>query len=157
MIPASRKPIVIDTNVLLDLFVFHDPRWSALMAALETGEVVAVTRADCRDEYLAVLRYPHLPLDEAGRAEAAARFDALLRVVAPDAVHVRLPVCTDRDDQKFMELARDAGAEVLITKDKALLKLGRKTAREGLFRIMLPEAWIKARAAASTVQDAALE
>ncbi|MBQ5947604.1 putative toxin-antitoxin system toxin component, PIN family [Massilia sp. ST3] len=155
MIPASRKPIVIDTNVLLDLFVFHDPRWAGLLAALETGEVEAVTRADCRDEYLAVLRYPHLPLDDGKRAQAASRFDALLRLVAPDAVHVRLPVCTDRDDQKFLELARDSGAEVLITKDKALLKLGRKTVRDGMFKIMLPEAWIKARAAASAAASAA--
>lgn len=151
MITVPAKPIVIDTNVLLDLFVFRDPRWTELLGAIESGEVQAITRADCRDEYLAVLRYPHLPLDEAGRAKAAARFDALLRLVAPDARHVRLPVCTDRDDQKFMELARDAGAAVLITKDKALLKLGRRTAREGLFRIMLPEAWLKARAAGALV------
>jgi len=147
MIPASAKPIVIDTNVLLDLFVFHDPRWAELLAAIERGEVLALTRADCRDEYLAVLKYPHLPLDEERRAQAAARFDALLQLVAPDAKHVRLPVCTDRDDQKFMELARDAGATVLISKDKALLKLNRKTSQAGLFRIMLPEAWLKARAA----------
>jgi putative PIN family toxin of toxin-antitoxin system len=149
MIPVCSKPIVIDTNVCLDLFVFHDPRWAPLLAALESGELTAVTRADCRDEYLAVLKYPHLPLDESGRARAIARFDALLRVVAPDAKHVRLPVCTDRDDQKFLELARDADAEVLITKDKALLKLGRRTAREGLFKIMVPEAWLKARLAAT--------
>jgi putative PIN family toxin of toxin-antitoxin system len=149
MIPVPVKPIVIDTNVCLDLFVFRDPRWAPLLAALESGELVAVTRADCRDEYLAVLKYPHLPLDEASRAEAAQRFDALLQVVAPDAKHLRLPVCTDRDDQKFLEIARDAGAEVLVTKDKALLKLARRTAREGLFKIMLPEAWLKARAAAA--------
>lgn len=148
MILAPKKTIVIDTNVCLDLFVFQDPRWASLLAALESGRLVAVTRADCRDEYLAVLNYPHLPLDDGSRARAAARFDALLRVVAPDAKHVRLPVCTDRDDQKFLELARDAGAEVLVTKDKALLKLGRRTAREGLFKIMLPEAWLKAQAAA---------
>ena len=146
MITVPAKPIVIDTNVLLDLFVFHDPRWAALLAAIESGELTALTRADCREEYLAVLRYPHLPLDEAGRAQAASRFDTLLRLVAPDSKAVRLPVCTDRDDQKFMELARDAGAAILITKDKALLKLGRKTAQAGLFRIMLPEAWLKARA-----------
>ncbi|MCA1245839.1 putative toxin-antitoxin system toxin component, PIN family [Massilia sp. MS-15] len=143
------KPIVIDTNVCLDLFVFRDPRWASLVDALESGQAVAVTRADCRDEYLAVLKYPHLPLDEDSRAHAVQRFDALLRVVAPDAVHLRLPVCTDRDDQKFLELARDAGAAVLITKDKALLKLGRRTAREGLFKIMLPEAWVKAQAEAA--------
>ena len=146
MITVPAKPIVIDTNVLLDLFVFHDPRWAELLAAIESKQVDAITRAECRDEYLAVLRYPHLPLDEAGRAQAAARFDALLRLVAPDSKAIRLPVCTDRDDQKFMELARDAGASVLISKDKALLKLGRKTAQAGLFRIMLPESWLKARA-----------
>ena len=149
MIPDHAPPIVIDTNVCLDLFVFHDPRWDALLKALESGEVRAVTRADCRDEYRIVLHYPHLPLDDAGRALAAERFDALITVVAPDSKPVRLPVCSDRDDQKFLELARDAGAQILITKDKALLKLGRKTAQGGLFRIMLPEAWVKARSTAA--------
>jgi hypothetical protein len=33
MIPVPPKRIVIDTNVCLDLFVFHDPRWAALLAA----------------------------------------------------------------------------------------------------------------------------
>lgn len=143
MIPASAKPIVIDTNVCLDLFVFRDPRWAGLLAALESGAVQAVTRADCRDEYLYVLHYPHLPLDDSTRPDAAARFDALIRVVAPDSRAIRLPVCTDRDDQKFLEIARDADAAILITKDKALLKLARKTAREGLYRIMTPDAWLK--------------
>jgi putative PIN family toxin of toxin-antitoxin system len=143
MIPASAKPIVIDTNVCLDLFVFRDPRWAGLLAALESGAVQAVTRADCRDEYLHVLHYPHLPLDDSTRPDAAARFDALIRVVAPDSRAIRLPVCTDRDDQKFLEIARDADAAILVTKDKALLKLARKTAREGLFRIMQPDAWVK--------------
>ena len=147
MILDHAQAIVIDTNVCLDLFVFHDPRWDALLRALESGAVRALTRADCRDEYRIVLHYPHLPLDDEGRAVAAERFDALITVVAPDSKPVRLPVCSDRDDQKFLELARDAGAQILITKDKALLKLGRKTAQGGLFRIMLPEAWIKAQAA----------
>jgi predicted nucleic acid-binding protein len=137
--PAPANPVVLDTNVCLDLFVFRDPRWAGLLAALESGAVDAVTRADCRDE--------HLPLDDSTRLDAAARFDALIRVVAPGSRAIRLPVCTDRDDQKFLELARDAGAAVLVTKDKALLKLGKRTAREGLFRIMLPEAWVKLQAA----------
>ena len=149
MIPAPTKPIVLDTNVCLDLFVFHDPRWAPLLAALVAGTVQAVTRADCRDEYLAVLHYRHLPLDESSRPRAQERFDALIRVVAPESRAIRLPVCTDRDDQKFLEVARDIGAGILVTKDKALLKLARRTAREGLFRIMLPEAWVKAEASAA--------
>ena len=143
MIPAPAQRIVLDTNVCLDLFVFHDPRWAPLLAALESGAVEAVTRADCRDEYLIVLHYKHLPLDDNSRPLSAARFDTLIKVVEPGAQPVRLPVCTDKDDQKFLEIARDAGAEILITKDKALLKLARKTAQAGIFRIMVPEAWLK--------------
>jgi len=146
MIPASATRIVLDTNVCLDLFVFHDPRWAGLLAAIESGAVEAVTRADCRDEYHVVLHYKHLPLDEHSRPASAARFDALIKVLAPDPKLVRLPVCSDKDDQKFLEVARDAGAEILITKDKALLKLARKTAQAGLFRIMVPEGWLKLQA-----------
>ena len=147
MILAPAQAIVIDTNVCLDLFVFRDPRWAPLLAALESGAVRAVTRADCRDEYRIVLHYPHLPLDDDSRQRAAARFDELITVVAPDSKPIRLPVCTDRDDQKFLEIARDANAAILVTKDKALLKLGRKTLQGGLFRIMLPEAWVKLQTA----------
>ena len=143
MIPAPTQTIILDTNVCLDLFVFHDPRWAPLLAALEAGTVQAVTRADCRDEYRIVLHYAHLPLDEATRAIAADRFDALINVITPPVSGVRLPVCTDRDDQKFLELARDAAVDVLITKDKALLKLARKTEKAGMFKIMVPEAWVK--------------
>lgn len=142
MIP---KRIVLDTNVCLDLFVFHDPRWSALLAALRTGAVEAVTRADCRTEWLKVLEYKRLPLDPDSRADAAAEFDRLIACLAADALGANpgapLPVCSDRDDQKFLELARDSGAQVLVTKDKALLKLAKRTARAGLFAIILPEKW----------------
>lgn len=141
MIPVPKK-VVIDTNVCLDLFVFHDPRWAKLVAAIESGEVEAVTRADCRDEYNIVLHYKHLPLDDDSRPLAAARFDALIKVVAPPESSIKLPLCSDKADQKFLEIARDAGAEVLITKDKALLKLARRLAREGMFKVILPEKWI---------------
>lgn len=137
--------IVIDTNVCLDLFVFRDPRWAALLTALKDGSVKAVTRDDCRMEWLIVLRYPHLPLDEESRPRAAAEFDALVECLPPEQLPRRedipLPVCKDPDDQKFLELSRDANAALLITKDKALLKLARRTARAGLFAIIPPDKW----------------
>lgn len=143
MIP---KRIVIDTNVCLDLFVFRDSRWHALLAALTEGRFEAVTRADCRQEWLCVLEYPHLPLDATSRPVASAAFDALVHCIEPQIlaprVDIRLPVCSDPDDQKFLELARDADAQTLITKDKALLKLAKRTARAGLFNIVSPDRWM---------------
>jgi putative PIN family toxin of toxin-antitoxin system len=142
MIP---KRLVLDTNVCLDLFVFRDQRWAPLLAALQSREVNAVTRDDCRTEWQIVLGYSHLPLDELSRDRSAAEFDALIACVPPaleaeDAVP--LPKCRDPDDQKFLELARDAKADILITKDKALLKLAGRIARAGLFAIMTPDRWV---------------
>lgn len=150
MIP---KRIVIDTNVCLDLFVFRDPRWAELLTALHNRSVEAVTRDDCRTEWLKVLDYRHLPLDAESRPHAVAEFDALIACIdagaLPPRCEVRLPICTDPDDQKFLELARDAGAQELITKDKALLKLAKRTARAGLFTIVTPEKWIAKTAQAA--------
>jgi putative PIN family toxin of toxin-antitoxin system len=142
--------IVIDTNVCLDLFVFHDPRWQDLLIALRDKQVKAITSTPCRTEWQIVLTYPHLPLNDETRAQSAAEFDALIALVPDTAPNeqaaeqvVRLPVCIDPDDQKFLELARDTQATTLITKDKALLKLARKTVKLGLFSIVSPETWVR--------------
>jgi putative PIN family toxin of toxin-antitoxin system len=141
MIPVLPKRIVLDTNVCLDLFVFQDPRRADLLAAIESGAVEAVTRADCRKEFLFVLSYPHLKLTDETRPHCAARFDQLIKLVAPPVSEALLPVCSDREDQKFLELARDAEADILITKDKALLKLAKRLSKAGMFRVIQPEAW----------------
>jgi putative PIN family toxin of toxin-antitoxin system len=133
--------VVLDTNVCLDAFVFDDPRAARLVAALAAGDVEAVTRADCRDEWLAVLRYPVLKLDEAGIAAAVARFDASVSLLSPSLVAVPLPRCRDPDDQKFLELAAAAGAAVVFSRDAEVLRLGRRTRRDGLFEIAKPEDW----------------
>jgi putative PIN family toxin of toxin-antitoxin system len=153
-----QKRIVIDTNVCLDLFVFRDPRWTTLLNALRSGELEAVTRDDCRTEWLKVLEYRHLPLDEQSRPGVISTFDDLIACLLPHDMpgrsDVRLPVCTDRDDQKFLELARDSSASTLITKDKALLKLAKRTAKAGMFQIMTPEKWIASWSAAQTILTA---
>ncbi len=50
----------------------------------------------------------------------------------------RLPVCSDPDDQKFLELALACGAAYLVTKDRALLELARRSDRALPFRIVTP-------------------
>lgn len=131
--------IVLDTNVCLDLFVFKDPRWQQLFMGLQDKTLHAITRQDCRDEWLAVLHYSHLPIDDHNRAEIVSIFDLYIHVEQHPATQMKLPTCTDKDDQKFLEICRDAGASILVTKDKALLKLARKTQNLNLFVIETPE------------------
>jgi len=131
--------IVLDTNVCLDLFVFRDPRWQSINAGLNDRTLQAITRTDCRDEWLAVLHYPHLPVTDDTRAAIVTTFDEHIVVEEWPQKNIKLPVCSDKDDQKFLEIARDADAKILVTKDKALLKLARKTQQLNLFIIETPE------------------
>ncbi|MBV8158923.1 MAG: PIN domain-containing protein, partial [Dyella sp.] len=122
----------------------RDPAARHVMDALQSGAVQAVVDEACRAEWLAVLEYPELALPDEARKAAAAAFDgcALLLRDAPSRTDIRLPRCADPDDQKFLELALSAGAQWLLSKDKEVLRLARRTAREGWFQIVTPAAWI---------------
>jgi putative PIN family toxin of toxin-antitoxin system len=137
-----KKPrIVLDTNVCLDLFVFRDPRWQHLLSAMQQDQVECVTSSSCRMEWTLVLNYKKLALTEIQQQTLLAEFDSLIQVTPDVEATIKLPVCRDKDDQKFLVLAHAAQADFLITKDKALLKLARKTTRLGLFTIASPETW----------------
>lgn len=137
---ATAPRLVLDTNVCLDLFVFADPQCAALAAALACGALEAVTRADCRDEWRRVLRYAALGLEATRITLLEARFDAGVRLwTSPAAAPTsRLPRCRDPDDQKFLEVACDAGAVALITRDAALLALARRMRRDAGPSILTP-------------------
>jgi predicted nucleic acid-binding protein len=141
--------IVLDTNVCLDLFVFDDPRCLRLRDALHAGDVIAVTSASCREEWLRVLCYPQLALDEAAREAATARFDGLVQRCPPcpdgEEGAAKPLRCSDPDDQKFLDLALCAGARWLLSRDDHLLALARRARREGLFEILAPQEWGSSR------------
>jgi putative PIN family toxin of toxin-antitoxin system len=144
--PDRLPRVVLDTNVALDLFVFRDAGCRHLLAALQAGVVQAVVNEACRAEWLGVLSYPALDLPQTTQHEAAAAFDQWVRLLpvpllAPR-TDVTLPRCADPDDQKFLELALATQAQWLLSKDKAVLQLARRTAREGWFQILTPSAWL---------------
>ena len=138
--PALR--VVFDTNVLVSLYVFADSRFAPLRERIESGEWLALTNEACFGEFRRVLGYPLFALGEEQQQAALAAYDAHVRHHAEPAPAelVPLPRCKDRDDQKFLELARDAGADWLVTADKALLRLARRDRLRGLFRILGPDA-----------------
>lgn len=128
--------LVLDTNVVLDLVVFEDAGVRALRAAIERAEVTVYTSIECLDEFRRVLAYPKI-----ARQDAFERYAAWAQCVPlpPHAADARLPRCDDPDDQKFLALALAAGAELLLTRDKALLALAARTRRQCGFDIRAPQ------------------
>lgn len=133
--------VVLDTNVLLSLYVFADSRFAVLRQRIDSGAWQVVSRADCLAEFRRVLAYPAFALDCAAQEAAYAAYAASVTLDSgPPSCCVALPRCTDRDDQKFLEAARDHAADWLVTADKALLRLGRHSRLKGMFRILTPAA-----------------
>lgn len=138
--PSPIVRVVLDTNVVLSLFVFADSRYGAIRRAIEDGAWLALTDARCLHEFRRVLDYDMFRLDAAAQEAAYAAYAALAQTAASaPAASVVLPLCKDADDQKFLELARDGGAQILVTSDKALLKLARRRRLAHLFRILTPD------------------
>jgi putative PIN family toxin of toxin-antitoxin system len=120
--------LVFDTNVVLDLLHFDDAAARPLLRALDSGRVRCAVTVATLEEWRRVLAYPDFALDAARQAALLARYQSL--VVRLDAIDVPagLPTCSDPDDQKFLELAAASGAQGLVSKDRALLKLRRRCA-----------------------------
>jgi putative PIN family toxin of toxin-antitoxin system len=114
--------IVIDTNVVLDLFIFSDPATPPLRDALNAGSLKWIATQPMRDELAHVLAYTHLQgrLAHYGltAADVLARFDAQATLV--DVAAKAVVTCKDKDDQKFIDLAV-AHQAMLLSKDKAVL------------------------------------
>lgn len=131
--------MVLDTNVLLSLWVFADSRYLPILAAIECGSWVALTDAACLAEFERVLGYPEFKLEASAQLGILAEYAGIAHAVNP-ATCLPLPQCSDQDDQKFLELACRGAAQFILTSDKALLKLARhRTFREKLgIRILSP-------------------
>lgn len=131
MAGGVKSSVVFDSNVLISLLVFEDPRYPLTAAAWRENGVLVLTDDACAAEFKRVLNYPQLKLAVERQAAIFADFEKRSRRIAladRDAQkHVAaLPLCADADDQKFLELAARADADCLVTGDRELLKLARR-------------------------------
>lgn len=116
------RPVVVDTNVALDLLIFSDPRTDPLRTLLAQGRLAWIATQVMRDELERVLAYPHIVsrMDyyRVDASKVLAAFDGQVQLVeiAPRVVYV----CKDADDQKFIDLAA-AHRAILLSKDKAVI------------------------------------
>jgi putative PIN family toxin of toxin-antitoxin system len=121
--------LVLDTNIVLDLFVFADARARSLNEHLERGGANWLATQAMRDELERVLAYAHIEsrLDFYGlqACDVLTRFDRHARIVdAPSKAPV---TCKDPDDQKFIDLAV-AHRSMLLSKDAAVLAMTKRLA-----------------------------
>lgn len=125
--------VVLDTNIVLDLWLFSDPLSEPLQEALDDGTLQWQATSAMREELARVLTYPHLlaRLQKNGQLaeDVLTRYDAAVtwQPVAPKAPYV----CKDADDQKFVDLAVTQKA-LLISKDAEVLALKNRLARLGV-------------------------
>ncbi len=128
------RALVLDTNIVLDIFVFQDPATEPLRQALADKRWRWIATAPMRDELARVLSYPQIvrrlathgaPITaqatkatDAAPAWVLAHFDAQMHSV-PVAAKASV-TCKDPDDQKFIDLAV-AEQALLLSKDKAVL------------------------------------
>ncbi|AJY43976.1 PIN domain-containing protein [Burkholderia humptydooensis] len=96
----------------------------------------------------------HAPPAQAGRAGPPLPAGPATPSPDDDAPPRPLPKCRDRDDQKFLELAYAARADWLVSKDRALLKLTRRTERDFGFRIAQPAPFAASALAAGASEPA---
>jgi putative PIN family toxin of toxin-antitoxin system len=124
---------VLDTNIVLDLWVFDDLASAPLRESLQDGETQWLATAAMREELARVLDYPHIARRLAARALTSQavleHFDrhAQLQPEAPKAPYT----CKDADDQKFIDLAVQHGA-ALHSKDAQVLCMKNRLARCGV-------------------------
>ncbi len=129
----TARPIVLDTNIVLDVFVFNDTAALPLKKALQAGELDWLATQPMRDELARVLAYPQivprLAFYQLSAEDVLAAFDrhARLREV-PGKAGV---TCSDADDQKFIDLAV-ASEALLLSKDRAVISMAKRLLAHGV-------------------------
>ena len=127
------QPWVIDTNIVLDLWLFEDPATVPLRTALQSGRITHLATNSMREELARVLTYPHIVKRMAKSNIQAhdilSRFDEHHLAAEPAA---KAPcTCKDPDDQKFIDLAV-AHAVPLLSKDAAILCMKKRLLQSGV-------------------------
>jgi putative PIN family toxin of toxin-antitoxin system len=136
--------LVLDTQIWLDWLVFDDPSVHRLRNAVHLGRAQIYIDTACDAELERVLaydlgRHSIAPAAQAAALAQARRLAQRITGTLSAAERASLPQCRDPDDQKFIEAAVAARADVLLTKDRALLELNRRRTRALPFRIVAPE------------------
>ena len=129
---TALTPLILDTNIVLDLFVFSDPDVTTLKTALLARQLNWIATPDMRIELERVLSYPkivpRMAFYQVTAADVLDKFDQLTTLVDP-APRAQW-ICKDPDDLRFIDLAVQHQA-TLLSKDQAVLCMAKRLLTAG--------------------------
>jgi uncharacterized protein len=131
--------LVLDSNVAFDWLVFADPATAPLRDAITGGRVRWLATEAMRDEAARVLARGAFAKHIGDTHAVMAEWCRWATIVPASATCAGLR-CGDPDDQKFVDLAVHAGAQALLSRDRAVLALATRAQRIGL-SILRPGDW----------------
>lgn len=117
------KTLILDTNILLDLLVFHDARADGIRRGIAEHEFEMIYTTEMLTEFTNVIARPAF-------AQSISDQSRLLDHWTRMAIHKPTPPCCsfrcdDPDDQPFIDLAYHYRPSQLISKDGKILKMRR--------------------------------
>ena len=126
------KPVVLDTNILLDIFVFNDERAINLKQAIVDGSIPTIASQKTLLELADVISRPLFKLDDVTQASILEQWQSLAEQHDDSALASAPWKCQDPDDQIFLDLAYQLRPAILISKDNALLHIASRASHEDI-------------------------
>jgi len=126
------KLVVLDTNILLDIFVFNDERAVDLKQAILEQSIQVVASQKTLEEFADVLSRPLFKLDEESQAAILVQWKSIAHQVDDSNLAPAPWKCQDADDQIFLDLAYQLRPAILISKDNAVLQIASRAAPKNI-------------------------
>ena len=118
----TRLRVVLDSNVIISAVLFGGPP-ARVLEQVASGRVEGFVSAPILDEVRGVLQRPKFGLSPDQALALVEEFRGLCQIVAPEASVGA--VAADPDDDRILECALAADANIVISGDAHLLALGR--------------------------------
>ena len=125
------KPnVILDTNILLDLFYFEDESVAYLRKCIKNQEIQAFTCTSIWEEFEEVLARKPFSQTQEHILYLRQEYQAWFTWKTPEKMgHLK---CSDPDDQVFIDLAMELAPILIITKDNDLLKMKKRLETVGV-------------------------
>ena len=125
--PIVTLRVVFDTNTVISALLFSKGRLAWLRTVWRQGTVVPLVSKATAEEIVRVLAYPKFHLDAAEQEELLGDFLPFAEIIDAVLPTGETPICRDKYDQIFLELAVAGEADALVTGDEDLLVLAEQS------------------------------